>query len=495
MKILTSCIVVEGLRIAKQRSPDLELAELESGGGPSCSGCSSWEDVKGPPMLNWPSISPIPQEKQVLKFDEPGHYLGKIKKKIHCTGKRKTRTMVDEAVGKFFQANPKFAEGGRILLVSPPSKEVECWAGFLSNKESVFSRTVYDNGHLEVCESLPFADGEFDQVWSNQVLEHTVKPWKCLQEMNRVLKTGGVVINAAPAFYPIHTNTYPDNYRYNPEGMKALHVYAGMKILTAGGWGSQVWIRDMVTKGPRYMKKSGSVGPNENSGYFESWTMAQKVSSSIMATKLMPIETVTMKTPEILACDGSLKSKGDADEEIKKLLAEQSLEVQKNYRKGGKILMVSPPDSQGVECWAQWLENTSEFQVTQAMGSQRLCESLTASDNSFDQVWAPRSLHHTEYPWECFAEMARVVKPGGIVIVTAPSFGSRSKINFHPGGLKSLAESGGLKVVKAGGYGNRQLMKDAIEKGAPYMEQTGGGSKLENDNTFYLSAWVVATKP
>lgn len=45
--------------------------------------------------------------------------------------------------------------------------------------------------HHGALESMPFNNDEFDVIWCNGVLMHTVEPDKCLEEILRVLKPGG----------------------------------------------------------------------------------------------------------------------------------------------------------------------------------------------------------------------------------------------------------------------------------------------------------------
>jgi SAM-dependent methyltransferase len=49
-------------------------------------------------------------------------------------------------------------------------------------------RTVQASG-----EALPFGDDSFDVVYSSNVLEHVVDPWRLADEMVRVVKPGGIV--------------------------------------------------------------------------------------------------------------------------------------------------------------------------------------------------------------------------------------------------------------------------------------------------------------
>jgi SAM-dependent methyltransferase len=70
-------------------------------------------------------------------------------------------------------------------------------------------------------EELPFRDASFDAVISIAVLEHVRNPFRCADEIVRVLKPGGRLICCAPFLQPYHG--YPSHY-YNMswQGLRAL---------------------------------------------------------------------------------------------------------------------------------------------------------------------------------------------------------------------------------------------------------------------------------
>ena len=70
--------------------------------------------------------------------------------------------------------------------------------------------------------NLPFDDEVFDLVTCVEMLEHDDNPFKTLDEIYRVLKTGGkVILSASGISFPKHA--YPNDYfRYTAEGIKAL---------------------------------------------------------------------------------------------------------------------------------------------------------------------------------------------------------------------------------------------------------------------------------
>lgn len=78
---------------------------------------------------------------------------------------------------------------------------------------------------------LPFCDGAFDLVCSEQVLEHIPDPYNAVSELMRVTKTGGYVYVAVPFVYPWHPS--PGDYsRWSREGLEAL--FNGYESIASG---------------------------------------------------------------------------------------------------------------------------------------------------------------------------------------------------------------------------------------------------------------------
>ena len=74
---------------------------------------------------------------------------------------------------------------------------------------------------LGVGEELPFSDGSFDAVFSFSVLEHVRDPFRCAQEVVRVLKPGGDLLCAVPFLQPLHG--YPGHYfNMSHQGLRSL---------------------------------------------------------------------------------------------------------------------------------------------------------------------------------------------------------------------------------------------------------------------------------
>jgi SAM-dependent methyltransferase len=76
---------------------------------------------------------------------------------------------------------------------------------------------------------LPFPDASFDTVMSIQVLEHTPRPQRLLNEMARVLKPGGVLLLCAPFSFRLHEEPH-DYFRYSPHGLREMCREAGVHV-------------------------------------------------------------------------------------------------------------------------------------------------------------------------------------------------------------------------------------------------------------------------
>ena len=74
---------------------------------------------------------------------------------------------------------------------------------------------------------IPFQDESFDFVIACQVLEHTMKPWVVAKEMERVVKTGGLMLVEAPFNFPYHSPPY-DFFRFTFTGLRSLFTKSNL---------------------------------------------------------------------------------------------------------------------------------------------------------------------------------------------------------------------------------------------------------------------------
>jgi len=74
-----------------------------------------------------------------------------------------------------------------------------------------------------VCDAhdIPFADGSFDAVVAQAVMEHVIDPHRCVDEIHRVLKPGGLVYAETPFMQQVHMGRY-DFTRFSDLGHRRL---------------------------------------------------------------------------------------------------------------------------------------------------------------------------------------------------------------------------------------------------------------------------------
>ena len=79
--------------------------------------------------------------------------------------------------------------------------------------------------------------------------------------------------------------------------------------------------------------------------------------------------------------------------------------------------------------------------------------SVVAS-SSFDVVISGQAFEHIEFPWVTILEVARVLRPGGLVCIIVPSGGYEHRYpldawRYYPDGVRALARWADLDVISA----------------------------------------------
>lgn len=113
----------------------------------------------------------------------------------------------------------------------------------------------------DVCE-LPIRSGSLFAVISYVVLEHVSDHEKALQEMERVVRSGGFVYITVPFLQPFHS--CPDDHRrWTHEGAQALYKGKNMELLEEGVlggptsallWTFQFWVATLLSFGIRSLR-------------------------------------------------------------------------------------------------------------------------------------------------------------------------------------------------------------------------------------------------
>lgn len=78
---------------------------------------------------------------------------------------------------------------------------------------------------------LPFADGAFDAVFVDAVLEHGIEPQQIVDELHRVLRPGGLVYADTPFMLPVHGGAF-DFQRFS--GLAHRRLFARFRQIDSG---------------------------------------------------------------------------------------------------------------------------------------------------------------------------------------------------------------------------------------------------------------------
>jgi SAM-dependent methyltransferase len=126
------------------------------------------------------------------------------------------------------------ARGDVLILGSnlPPEK----LAAYRGQKVSQLDRKPLP--HVDVvadAESLSevVPEGSYDYVVSTSMLEHTLHPWKVLEEVHKVLRPGGILYLSVPWMFPLHGEPH-DYYRFSLPCLKGLTRDAGFIEIESG---------------------------------------------------------------------------------------------------------------------------------------------------------------------------------------------------------------------------------------------------------------------
>lgn len=95
---------------------------------------------------------------------------------------------------------------------------------------------------------IPFLDGKFDIVFSNQVFEHVRHPERLLAEVRRVLRPGGIFIGGVSYLEPFHSYSL---FNFTPYGWLQINKASGLELeLLAAGIDSLALIHRSLYRPP-----------------------------------------------------------------------------------------------------------------------------------------------------------------------------------------------------------------------------------------------------
>jgi uncharacterized protein YbaR (Trm112 family)/SAM-dependent methyltransferase len=137
-------------------------------------------------------------------------------------------------ISKNFKGESNYGRLSQVLLSQSPSPRVLVIGGrvlgegmeSLTNNtalELVESDVVFGTRTMLICDAhdLPLEDRSFDGVIAQAVLEHVADPYRCCEEIHRVLKEHGVVYAETPFMQQVHGGRY-DFTRFTHLGHRRL---------------------------------------------------------------------------------------------------------------------------------------------------------------------------------------------------------------------------------------------------------------------------------
>jgi SAM-dependent methyltransferase len=124
------------------------------------------------------------------------------------------------------------------------------------------------------------------------------------------------------------------------------------------------------------------------------------------------------------------------------------------------------------------------------------------SDPEYDCVLCVNALHHSRDPRAAFRNMTSAVKPGGMLIVSAPNVmweDGKSYWRFGVSSLGMLCEENGLEVVTLGTYGGLfesefEQSKNMNSQVAALPPELAGWVQGYLDKAYPMASWVIAKK-
>ncbi len=136
------------------------------------------------------------------------------------------------------------------------------------------------------------------------------------------------------------------------------------------------------------------------------------------------------------------------------------------------------------------------------------------SDGFFDTIISTQVLEHVEKPWIMIKEINRVLKPGGVCILTVPFL-----ISYHPDptdffrytkdGVESLFKNENFEIIDSGTYGRlfstfleiihigyfRQKKFKGQERILKYLQKSSAWlDKFVKNRSIYCNVYIIARK-
>lgn len=87
--------------------------------------------------------------------------------------------------------------------------------------------------------NIPLEPGTIDAIICHSVLEHVMNPIKAVEELHRILRSGGKIFVHVPSIYPYHARKghYPDYWRFFDDTLIFLFKdFSKVELVKRGGY-------------------------------------------------------------------------------------------------------------------------------------------------------------------------------------------------------------------------------------------------------------------
>lgn len=154
------------------------------------------------------------------------------------------------------------------------------------NAELTVARSIFDADYEKDAErydlhTLDLPDKNFDFVMVNQTLEHVYDPIRCLKNIYKHMRPGGIIYFNVPSNSIPHNTPFHYYTGFTPTGIGIIAKLAGFKILSIGCWGSKEYMlqMNMTCSWPDYTQLENP-GFNEVNYPVITWLFAVKPEKS-----------------------------------------------------------------------------------------------------------------------------------------------------------------------------------------------------------------------
>lgn len=192
---------------------------------PSCK--SAYPIISGVPIL-------INERESIFSVDDIVHGRDTFFRSLRGGRIREVLSYLVPTVSKNWKAKENYHKIAESALTSSPTPLVLIVGGSIAGEgvAALLSFPEIELVDTDICfgprtkvindaHHLPFDDGSFDVVIAQAVLEHVVDPYRCVEEIYRVLKPHGMVYAETPFMQQVHGGRY-DFTRFTHLGHRRL---------------------------------------------------------------------------------------------------------------------------------------------------------------------------------------------------------------------------------------------------------------------------------